>query len=195
MSGTTMETVKEKFGDGLYVVIETPKGEIVGELFFGKVPLTVANFVGLAEGSLTFAKTRAGRPYYDGIVFHRVIADFMIQAGCPEARGTGGPGYEFPDEFDSSLRHSGPGIFSMANRGPGTNGSQFFITHRATPHLDGKHAVFGRVVSGQNVVDAIEQGDEIKKMTVLRIGVAAENFVADDAAWHEYRQKVTGARR
>ena len=125
--------------DGMFAVMETNKGTIVLELFFKKTPLTVCNFVGLAEGALDAAK---GKPYYDGLIFHRVIKDFMIQGGDPLGKGTGGPGYRFPDEFDPSLTHDGPGVLSMANSGPGTNGSQFFITHVPTPWLDGKHTVF-----------------------------------------------------
>ncbi|MCB0337204.1 MAG: peptidylprolyl isomerase [Bdellovibrionales bacterium] len=135
--------------------METSKGTIVIDLTEDKTPKTVANFVNLAK-----------RGFYDGLTFHRVIADFMIQGGCPDGIGTGGPGYRFEDEFDSSLRHSGPGILSMANAGPGTNGSQFFITHVATPHLDGKHSVFGKVTSGQDVVDSIAKGDMIKSVKI-----------------------------
>lgn len=139
----------------IQVTIETSRGAIRGTLFADKTPKTVANFVNLSK-----------RGYYDGLTFHRVIADFMIQGGDPEGNGTGGPGYQFGDEFDPSLKHTGPGIFSMANAGPGTNGSQFFITHVPTPWLDGKHSVFGKVESGQEVVDAIRQGDKIMKITV-----------------------------
>ena len=143
--------------DSLRAVIETNKGTIHVELFADKTPLTVANFVNLAE-----------RGYYDGLKFHRVIADFMVQGGCPQGRGTGGPGYQFEDEFDGSLRHDEPGVLSMANAGPGTNGSQFFITHVPTPWLDGKHSVFGKV-SGpddQKVVDSIAQNDVMKTVTI-----------------------------
>jgi peptidyl-prolyl cis-trans isomerase B (cyclophilin B) len=139
----------------LHATIKTNKGEIKVELYGDKVPVTVANFVNLAQ-----------RGYYDGIKFHRVIANFMIQGGDPTGTGSGSPGYRFEDEFDPTLRHTGPGILSMANAGPGTNGSQFFITHVETPWLDGKHSVFGKVVSGQEVVDAIAQGDKMEKVTI-----------------------------
>ena len=136
-------------------VIETNRGTIEAELFADKVPLTAANFINLAN-----------RGYYDGISFHRVIEDFMVQTGDPEGSGRGGPGYKFEDEFNSSLKHAVPGVLSMANSGPGTNGSQFFITHVPTPWLDGKHSVFGQVISGQDVVNAIKQGDKMTKVTI-----------------------------
>ena len=136
---------------------ETSRGPIRLRLHDDKAPVTVANFVNLAR-----------RGFYDGLSFHRVIADFMIQGGCPQGTGTGGPGYRFEDEFDASLRHDKPGVLSMANAGPGTNGSQFFITHGATPWLDGKHSVFGEVLGDddQKVVNAIRQGDTIEKLRV-----------------------------
>ena len=167
-------------GDGLFARITTNRGDIVVSLEYQKTPLTVCNFVALAEGKMTAAR---GKPYYNGLSFHRVIKDFMIQGGCPLGNGTGGPGYRFPDEIDPSLRHTGPGILSMANAGPGTNGSQFFITHLATPWLDGKHTVFGRVVQGQNVVNAVQQGDRIERITIVRNGAAASAFKADQAAF------------
>lgn len=134
---------------------DTDKGVIRIELFADKTPKTVANFEKLVN-----------EKFYDGLIFHRVIADFMIQGGCPQGRGTGGPGYQFADEFHPTLKHDGPGILSMANAGPNTNGSQFFITHVATPWLDGKHSVFGKVLEGQDVVDAIKQGDKIKTIKI-----------------------------
>jgi peptidylprolyl isomerase len=164
----------------LFARISTDRGNIVVRLEFQKTPLTVCNFVALAEGSMSAA---GGRPYFDGLTFHRVIADFMIQGGCPQGTGTGGPGYRFPDEIDPSLRHDGPGVLSMANAGPGTNGSQFFITHVATPWLDGRHTVFGRVVEGQEVVNAIRQGDTIRSVRIIRNGPLASEFRADQAAF------------
>ena len=167
-------------GDGLFARISTSRGDIVVRLEYQKTPLTVCNFVALAEGKMTAA---GGKPFYNGLAFHRVINDFMIQGGDPAGNGTGGPGYRFPDEIDSSLKHDGPGVLSMANAGPGTNGSQFFITHVATPWLDGKHTIFGRVVQGQNVVNAIKQGDKIDKIEIIRNGNQANAFKADQAAF------------
>jgi cyclophilin family peptidyl-prolyl cis-trans isomerase len=164
--------------DGMYARFTTSKGEILTTLEFEKTPLTVANFVGLAEGAIKNTAKEEGTPYYDGLSFHRVINDFMIQGGDPQGTGAGGPGYNFPDEFDNSLRHDAPGVLSMANAGPGTNGSQFFITHVETPWLDDKHSVFGKVVEGQSVVDSIAQGDKIERLEIVRVGSAAEAFNA-----------------
>lgn len=164
--------------DGMYAKFETNKGDIYTSLEYIKTPMTVANFVGLAEGSIKNTIKEVGIPYYNGLKFHRVIPNFMIQGGCPLGTGTGGPGYTFEDEIDETLKHNIPGILSMANAGPGTNGSQFFITHVATPWLDGKHTVFGHVIQGQNVVDAILQNDTLKTLTILRKGKEAEAFDA-----------------
>lgn len=162
--------------EGIYAHFETDKGEIVAEIFYEEVPMTAANFIGLAEGKIDNEARELGEPFYDGLKFHRVISDFMIQGGDPEGTGRGGPGYRFPDEIHKDLKHDEPGILSMANAGPGTNGSQFFITHVSTPWLDGKHTVFGKVVLGQDVVNEIEQDDIIHKLTIKRIGYEAEQF-------------------
>lgn len=164
--------------DGIYAKFETSKGDIYLVLEHAKTPMTVANFIGLAEGKIENNVKEADQPYYDGLKFHRVIENFMIQGGCPLGTGSGGPGYNFPDEIDPTLKHDGPGILSMANAGPGTNGSQFFITHLATPWLDGKHTVFGRVIQGQDVVNAIVQNDVINNVIILRKGNEAMEFDA-----------------
>ncbi len=168
----------EKQADGMYAKFETNKGDIYTQLEFKKTPMTVANFVGLAEGAIKNTAKPEGVNYYDGLKFHRVIADFMIQGGCPLGTGTGDPGYKFQDEFDTTLKHTGPGILSMANAGPGTNGSQFFITHKETPWLDGKHTVFGHVIAGMDVVNKIAMNDTLKKLVILRKGKEAEKFEA-----------------
>ncbi|WP_370398222.1 peptidylprolyl isomerase [Tenacibaculum dicentrarchi] len=166
--------------NGIYAKFTTPKGAILVNLEYEKTPGTVGNFVALAEGNLENTAKPQGTPYYNGLKFHRVIADFMIQGGCPQGTGTGNPGYKFEDEFHPDLKHDAPGKLSMANAGPGTNGSQFFITHTPTPHLDGNHTVFGNVVEGQNVVDAVQQGDSMD-VEIIRVGETAENFNAVEA--------------
>ncbi len=166
----------EKQADGLYAKFETSKGNIYCQLEMKKTPMTVGNFVGLAEGKIKNTAKAENVPYYDGLKFHRVIPSFMIQGGCPQGTGMGDPGYKFPDEIDTTLKHKVPGILSMANAGPGTNGSQFFITHVATPWLDGKHTVFGHVVQGQDVVDKVAGNDTLKHLVILRKGKEAEAF-------------------
>ena len=152
------------------IKMQTSQGEIHIELFEDEAPNTVANMIELSE-----------QGFYDGLVFHRVINDFMIQGGCPHGKGTGGPGYRFRDECHPDRRHDGPGVLSMANAGPNTNGSQFFITHSAQPHLDGKHTVFGRVLEGLDVVNRISQGDEIQSVTVL-------NKRDHESVWSNYKK-------
>lgn len=167
--------------DGIYAKFNTTKGEILVKLTHDKTPGTVGNFVALAEGNQENTAKAHGEPYYDGLKFHRVIPDFMIQGGCPLGTGTGDPGYKFDDEFHAELTHDGPGVLSMANAGPGSNGSQFFITHIATPWLDNKHTVFGHVVEGQEVVDTIEQGDGIESLEIVRVGDEVQNWKAEKA--------------
>jgi peptidyl-prolyl cis-trans isomerase A (cyclophilin A) len=175
--------------NGIYAQFNTSKGEILVKLEEEKTPMTVANFVGLAEGNFTFPKGASfKKPYYDGIKFHRVIANFMIQGGDPQGNGTGGPNYQFFDEIHPDLKHDKPGILSMANSGPATNGSQFFITHKDTPWLDGKHTVFGHVVKGQEVVDAIQQDDKMETVKIIRVGKAAEKFDATKVFNEVYSQ-------
>ncbi|WP_440880533.1 peptidylprolyl isomerase [Tenacibaculum sp. C7A-26P2] len=166
--------------NGIYAKFSTPKGEILVNLEYEKTPGTVGNFVALAEGNLENSAKPQGTPYYNGLKFHRVIPDFMIQGGCPLGTGTGNPGYKFDDEIHPELKHDTPGKLSMANAGPGTNGSQFFITHVATPWLDGKHTVFGNVIEGQDVVDAVAQDDEMQ-LEIIRIGENAEKWNAVEA--------------
>ncbi|MBC7695397.1 MAG: peptidylprolyl isomerase [Burkholderiales bacterium] len=178
--------------DGMYAKFETSKGDIYCALEFKKTPMTVANFVGLAEGSIKNTAKAEGVPYYDSLKFHRVIPNFMVQGGCPLGTGTGDPGYKFGDEFDETLKHTGPGILSMANAGPGTNGSQFFITHVKTDWLDGKHTVFGHVITGQAVVDSIKGNDVLKHLVILRKGKEAEAFDAPKV--FEFEKANVGAK-
>jgi cyclophilin family peptidyl-prolyl cis-trans isomerase len=187
----TTKAADTKLADGVYAEFQTSKGKIVCQLEHEKTPLTVANFVGLAEGTKNYstdgsAPKKQDKPFYDGLNFHRVIASFMIQGGCPQGRGTGGPGYKFKDECRDDLKHSGPGILSMANAGPGSNGSQFFITHVATPHLDGRHTVFGRVVEGQDVVNRIAIGDKITTLKIVRVGEKAKAYKGDQADFEKF---------
>lgn len=167
--------------NGIYAKFNTPKGAILVKLTHDKTPGTVGNFVALAEGNLENKSRPQGKPFYDGLKFHRVIPDFMIQGGCPQGTGTGGPGYQFDDEFHPELKHDRPGVLSMANSGPGSNGSQFFITHIPTDWLDNKHTVFGHVVEGQDVVDAVAQGDEIQSIEIIREGEEAKSWNAVEA--------------
>ncbi len=172
------ENPVENTEDGIYAKIQTNKGLITIKLEYEKAPMTVANFVALAEGKMKNTAKPEGTPYFDGLKFHRVIADFMIQGGDPTGTGSGGPGYAFADEIHPDLKHTRAGTLSMANAGPATNGSQFFITHKDTPWLDGRHAVFGYVVSGQEVVNAIAQNDVMQTVRIERIGKAAKAWDA-----------------
>ena len=167
--------------NGIYAKFNTPKGSILVKLTHDLTPGTVGNFVALAEGNMENKVKPQGVKYYDGLSFHRVISDFMIQGGCPKGTGTGDPGYKFDDEFHPSLKHDRPGVLSMANAGPGTNGSQFFITHVPTSWLDNKHTVFGHVIEGQEVVDAVAQGDQLETLEIIRVGEEAQNWNAIEA--------------
>ena len=177
-----------KDAKGVFAVLDTSKGEIILNLYYKDVPMTVTNFVGLAEGNFDVTK---GKKFYNGIKFHRVIADFMIQGGDPTGSGAGGPGYRFGDEILDNLKFTGPGVLAMANAGPGTNGSQFFITHKATPWLNGKHTIFGHVFNeeSQDVVDTIEQNDVIKSVKIYRLGEDAQNFKAKQEDFDKLRKE------
>jgi len=164
--------------NGLYAIVKTSKGNITLNLEFEKTPATVGNFLALCEGEMKNSSKDLGVPYYNNLKFHRVINDFMVQAGCPLGTGTGNPGYKFDDEFHPELKHDKAGILSMANAGPGTNGSQFFITHVPTAWLDNKHTVFGSVLEGMDIVNTIEQGDEIIDIKISRVGDEANSFNA-----------------
>ena len=186
--GKSMDALKGK--EGLFAVITTEKGEIILKLFYKETPMTVANFVGLAEGTLDAAK---GKPFYDGLKFHRVISDFMIQGGDPAGNGTGGPGYKFPDEFVEGFIFDKPGKLAMANSGTNTNGSQFFITHVPTDWLNYKHTIFGEVVSGQDIVDSVSQGDTIKSIKIIRQGKDAEAFKVTQESFDAMKEPAKGA--
>ena len=176
--------------DTIYASIETSKGIIKTQLFFNLTPVTVANFISLAEGeNKEVSDQYKGKKYYNGITFHRVIPDFMIQGGDPTGTGSGSPGYNFKDEFLDELKHDSAGILSMANAGPGTNGSQFFITHKETPWLDGAHTVFGNVVEGQDIVDKIEQGDSIINIEIIRQGNSAKKFNAPKIFTNHFKEE------
>jgi len=175
--------------DGIYAKINTEKGEILINLTYKLTPGTVGNFVALAEGTLENEARPQGTPYYNGLKFHRVIPDFMVQGGDPLGTGVGGPGYNFDDEFHPELRHDAPGVLSMANSGPGSNGSQFFITHIETPWLDNKHSVFGNVIEGMDVVNSVVQGDSMIEVSIIRVGEDAKNWNAVET----FRQ-FTGAK-
>ncbi len=164
--------------NGLYAKITTSKGIVTLQLEFEKTPGTVGNFVALAKGEMENTAKAQGTPYYNDLKFHRVIQDFMVQGGCPQGTGTGNPGYQFEDEFHVDLKHDKPGILSMANSGPNTNGSQFFITHTETSWLDNKHTVFGHVIEGMDVINNIVQNDVLENMEIIAVGDAAKKFNA-----------------
>jgi len=167
--------------NGIYAKFNTSKGSILVKLAHDLAPGTVGNFVALAEGNMENKVKPQGQKFYDGLTFHRVIPDFMIQGGCPKGTGTGDPGYKFDDEFHPSLKHDRPGVLAMANSGPASNGSQFYITHVPTSWLDGKHTVFGHVIEGQEIVDAVAQGDALENVEIVRVGEEAEKWSAIEA--------------
>ncbi|MFH2092430.1 MAG: peptidylprolyl isomerase [Pseudomonadota bacterium] len=186
--------IAQELEPGLYAQLDTSKGKIVAILYYQQVPLTVTNFVGLAQGTIESNLGKA-KKFYDGLTFHRVIPNFMAQAGDPKGDGSGGPGYEFPDEFVDGLKHDSAGILSMANAGPGTNGSQFFITHLATPWLDNKHTIFGKVVQGLDVLKKIGNGDIINSIEILRIGDDAKAFKADQQSFKALLEEKTAKQK
>jgi len=178
--------------EGLYARVGTDKGSVLLKLEFERAPLTVGNFAGLAEGKLD---ATGGKRFYDGLTFHRVEPGIVVQGGDPRGDGTGGPGYRFADELSPELKHDSAGVLSMANSGPGTNGSQFFITLKPMPWLDGRHSVFGRAVEGMDVVERIAPGDRISKVEILRVGKAARAFSCDQASWDERAARAEAAAR
>jgi len=180
--------------NGLYAEINTDKGEIIIQLEYKKAPMTVANFVGLAEGTIKNTFRKEGEPFFDGLKFHRVVKGFVIQGGDPNGNGNGGPGYEFPNEISPDLKHDSEGIVAMANAGPDTNGSQFYITLSSTPHLDGKYSIFGKVVEGMDVVKSIKKGDVIKSIKILRIGKDVENYKVSDDMFKKLVEKSKKAK-
>jgi peptidylprolyl isomerase len=180
LAGCKTEKYKEP---GIYAEIDTSKGLIVAQLDFERAPMTVANFVGLAEGTILNEAKEKGVPYFDGLTFHRVVPNFVIQGGDPKGNGSGGPGYKFPNEIHPELKHEAAGVLSMANAGPHTNGSQFFITLNKTPHLDGGYSVFGKVIQGVEVVQKIAKDDVMKTVKIFRTGAVAKNFKTDDASF------------
>lgn len=194
-SGKDKSTFKVK-EEGLYAELQTTAGNVLLYLEMEKTPLTVTNFVGLAEGTIKNSFKKEGEPFYDGLKFHRVIPNFMVQGGDPDGAGSGGPGYKFPDEIcPGDLVHDKPGTLSMANSGPHTNGSQIFITHLPTPWLNGAHTVFGHVMEGMSVIDSIEQGDVINRVLIIRNGKAAKEFVASNERFEELKANAKEANK
>jgi peptidyl-prolyl cis-trans isomerase A (cyclophilin A) len=190
---TTKAAPKSNPDEGIFATISTTKGNIVLSLEYVKAPVTVANFISLAEGKNPNVKVEKlkGKPFYDGLKFHRVINDFMIQGGDPDGNGSGGPGFSFKDEFTEDLKFEKGGVLAMANSGPATNGSQFFITHKETPWLNGKHTIFGHVVSGMDNVNKIVQDDIMTKITITRKGSAAKKFDAVKVINEDAKKEVS----